>query len=667
MYFFANVMQVLALLCALVCGCTALYALLGGKRSFASATNDDAWARQLEKGHWIVTGALLLASALLLHALYWRDYSLQYVASYTDNILPEFYRLTAFWAGQPGSMLFWALAVSVSGSLFARTRACKTLRPAVRLWYWAFFYAIMAFFTLVLTVWSNPFVTHSPVPADGNGLNPLLQNPGMIFHPPLLFLGYGGFTVPACLALAQTLAGRDDQSEVPWFRLARPFMLTAWIFLTAGIVLGAWWAYMELGWGGYWAWDPVENASLIPWLVGTASLHTLIVEERRDKLRRVNVCMMALTTISAFFATYIVRSGVIESVHAFGDSPVGVPLLVFIVVALVVAFLTAAFAPRAGKPLAALESREGMLTLVAWILLALAAIILLATMWPVLSALWMDAPRGLDAAFYNRVCLPLGAALMLFMAVCPWFAWDGGLRRKKIFLAAAGVFVIAAASLWNLGYRQFTPQITAAASITIIFGVLLLLKEHGFRRPVFLGAWGAHLGMALMALGIAFSGPYAEEQDMMLARGESGKIGEYTATLQEITGGRATGYEFITGRLQISKNDEMVGVVAPQRRIYDKFGTMQFSEVDVIPSLGDEIYASLLGLDNDMRVMVRVSVKPLVNWLWIGGTLLCLFPLVSLFGRGRTAAAAEKAVEAAVEEIASKAAPVRKIRRKRRK
>ena len=364
MYVFAYAMQLLALLCALGGGGMALLQLWQGRADSL---------RLIEKAHWAVTGGLLLASALLLHALYWHDFSLQYVASYTDLILPVFYRLTAFWAGQPGSMLFWALAVSLSGSIFACTRACRNLSPATKLWYWTFFYVIMAFFTLILTNWSNPFLMQTPAPADGNGLNPLLQNPGMIFHPPLLFLGYGGFTVPACLALAQALS-RRGRCEGPWFRLTRPFIILAWLFLTAGIVLGAWWAYMELGWGGYWAWDPVENASLIPWLIGTAALHTLIVEERRGKLGRVNVALMALTTVSAFFATYLVRSGVIDSVHAFGDGSVGTPLTVFVLAGLAVTFWVACTAPREGKPLAGLDSREGFLTLVAWVLLALSLI-----------------------------------------------------------------------------------------------------------------------------------------------------------------------------------------------------------------------------------------------------------------------------------------------------
>ena len=624
MYVFAYALLLLALLAAAGGGALALVQLWQNRK--------DA-LRFVERTHLVISGALLLAAALLLHALYWNDFSLLYVASYTDRLLPVFYRITAFWAGQPGSMLFWALMVALSGSAFACTRAYRALGVSTRLWYWSFFYTIIAFFALILTSWSNPFLLQTPPPMDGNGLNPLLQNPGMIFHPPLLFMGYGGFAVPSCLALAQALSQRSGE-EGAWFRLSRPFILLAWIFLTAGIVLGAWWAYMELGWGGYWAWDPVENASLIPWLVATAALHTLIVEDRRNKLARVNVFLMALTTVAGFFATYLVRSGVIDSVHAFGNGTVGIPLLLFILMALFILAWVCVSAPRQGQPLGGLDSREGFLTLVAWVLLALAVIILVATLWPVISSLWSASPRGLDARFYNKVCLPLGVLLAFMMVVCPWLGWNGGVRNAKRLLAALACMLCAAAALWFLGYRQPLALVGAASVAGILSGIVFLLAERPVRsQAATVGALGAHAGLALIVLGIAFSGPYSHSADMRLNTGDSDTLGEYTATLLELEEGRRPGYDFIGARLQISKGDARLGIVTPERRLYDKFGDMQFSEVDVIPGLGDEIYASLLGLDEEKRVIVKISVEPLVNWLWIGGIILCLAPLAGLRSR----------------------------------
>ena len=621
MYVLASTLQFLTLLCALSGGGLALYDIWRGRGDMLPL---------VEKLHWFTAAALLLASAILLHALYWHDFELKYVAGYTDLTLPVFYRLTAFWAGQEGSLLFWALSVALGGTLFAVTGACKSLTPATRLWHWVFFYAIVAFFTLILTTWSNPFIVQTPPPKDGNGLNPLLQNPGMIFHPPLLFLGYGGFAVPSCLALAQTLSGRRHEEEA-WFRLTRPFLILAWLFLTAGIVLGAWWAYMELGWGGYWAWDPVENASLLPWLISTAALHTLIIEERCRKLGRVNVVMIALTTVSAFFATYLVRSGVVESVHAFGDGSVGTPLTTFVLAGLLVALWTAFWAGAEGRPLAGPGSREGLLTLLAWILLALAAIILAATLWPQISKLWTSIPEGLDATFYNRVCLPLAAVVVIMMALCPWLRMNGGLNRKNAFMGLIACMFISAAALWMAGYRQSTALIAAAAAFGLVYNAVLMLKNTAvFRSPSTLWALGAHLGMALVTIGIAFSGPYAEDKDMALTPGQSDRIQGYTATLLDIGSGRRPGYEYVGARIEVQKSGKRLGLIAPERRIYDKFGAMQFSEVDTIPGFGDEIYASLLSFDGEKRVLVKISVKPFVNWLWIGGALLSLLPLLCL-------------------------------------
>ncbi|MDR2820394.1 MAG: cytochrome c biogenesis protein CcsA [Desulfovibrio sp.] len=621
MYVFASTIQLLTLLCALSGGGLALYDIWRGRGDMLPL---------VEKLHWFIAAALLLASAILLHALYRHDFELKYVASYTDLILPVFYRLTAFWAGQEGSMLFWALSVALGGTIFAVTGACKALTPATRLWYWVFFYAIVAFFTLILTTWSNPFTMLTPPPKDGNGLNPLLQNPGMIFHPPLLFLGYGGFVVPSCLALAQTLSGKRNE-ETAWFRLTRPFLILAWLALTAGIVLGAWWAYMELGWGGYWAWDPVENASLLPWLISTAALHTLIIEERCRKLGRVNVVMIALTTVSAFFATYLVRSGVVESVHAFGDGSVGTPLTIFVLAGLFVAFWTVFWSKAEGRFLAGPGSREGLLTLLAWVLLALAVIILAATLWPQISKFWTSVPKGMDAAFYNRICLPLGAIVVVMMAFCPWLRMAGGLNRKNAFMGLIACMLISAAALWMAGYRQSTALVAAAAAFGLVYDAVLMLKNTAvFRSPSTLGALGAHLGMALVTVGIAFSGPYAEDKDMTLAQGQSGQIQDYSATLLDIRSGRRPGYEYVGARIEVRKGDKRLGIIEPERRVYDKFGTMQFSEVDTIPRPGDEIYASLLRFDGEKRVLVKISVKPFVNWLWIGGAMLCILPLLCL-------------------------------------
>ncbi len=634
MYVFAYSMLVLAMLCCFGGALVAATNLFQGKGNGLFI---------IEKAQTIMSAALVLASALLLHALYWNDFSLVYVAKYTDKILPVFYRLTAFWAGQPGSLLFWALSVAVCGTAFSYTKSYKQLSDETKLWFWLFFLAIMGFFALLLTGWSNPFIEQSPVPADGNGLNPLLQNPGMIFHPPLLFWGYGGFAIPSCLALAQCLSD-NEENEGSWVNVARPFTLWAWLFLTAGIILGAWWAYMELGWGGYWAWDPVENASIIPWLIGTAALHTTLIQARRKKLLRVNVFLMGLTTVSSFFATYLVRSGVVQSVHAFGDGGVGTPLLLFVVLGTLLCAGIACVGYNSKRGLAGLESREGMLVVTAWILIALSIIICLGTLWPIISSLWSDKPQGLDADFYNKVCLPFFALITVIFAFCPWLKWNGGIRNVKKIGIVILAFLIGGMALWAMDYRHPTALVGSAAAIAAMVSLVMLFMEIGTKDMQAVAAHGVHLGLMLIVLGVAFSGPYKTEKDITIGKGQTVQVGKYQVGLVDITQGRNVAFEYIEARIQITDEDgTLVGLLAPQRRRYFKFGDMLFSEVDTSFSLGNELYATLLGLSDNDKAVMKVSANPLVNWMWIGGTLMCLFPLFGLRRRKMNTAADENA------------------------
>lgn len=620
----------------LLLAATMCLALLGAGASLVALGRPAARpSRIAEAAGLFAAVALSAASGILTRALAFSDFSVIYVADYTDRALPLFYRLTAFWAGQPGSLLFWAFSVALCGAIFQLTPAYSRLSGTTRHWYWVFYLTIIGFFGLLLTTWSNPFLVSHTAPADGSGLNPLLQNPGMIFHPPLLFLGYGGFVIPGCLALAQSLNPAADEAR--WTSVSRPFMLAAWALLSAGIVLGAWWAYMELGWGGYWAWDPVENASLIPWLIATAALHTMLLATRRNKLGATTVFLVALTTISAFFATYLVRSGVVQSVHAFGDGGVGNPLLVFVLAGLV---LSAWIAIKGRDPqapaLSGLESREGFLVVTAWLLLLLAGIILVATMWPVFTALFSGGEQGsmgLTAGFYNRVCLPLFAATVALLAICPWLRWDGGLRRKAFFIAVIAVLAGWMGGLWFAEYRLPTPLLASAAAVAVLFGHGLMLTESAGRTRNALCVAGIHAGVALIALGIAFSGPYKTEKDLILKQGESAQLGSYTVTLNRVMVGEGPGYQFLEGELGISLDGKPLGILAPQRRIYDKWSRMQFAEAATLFSPGNELYASLLAIDDQENVQFRVSVNPLVNWIWFGGTLLSVVPFLMLGAR----------------------------------
>ena len=624
MYLAATAALALSFFCALAGGAIGLASLWQKK---------NADLRCLEWIQGAVSLCLTAASAVLVSALCRCDFSLDYVASYTERALPLFYRLTAFWAGQAGSLLFWALMVSVCGTAFLFTGTYRNLSGGTRLWFLTFFLCIMAFFTLLLCTRNAPFVTLPLPPADGQGLNPLLQNPGMIFHPPLLFLGYGGFVIPACLALAQAM--NPGQEEQHWMEAARSFTLTGWLFLSAGIALGAWWAYMELGWGGYWAWDPVENASLIPWLIGTAALHTGIVEQRRGKLHRTNIFLISLTTVSAFFATWLVRGNVVNSVHGYGEGNVGPLLLSFAVFFFAVTCIISLQAKDTrSRPLEGLETREGFVVMTAWLLIALCILILTATLWPVISRLWAERPVGLDARFYNSTCLPLFSVLLALLAVCPWLKWQGGLRSRKRLLAAFAVFFLAMGLLWNAGVTKALPLIAAALGFSVVAGAALLLTEKGVRSwmPSAMACL-VHASVGIIALGIAFSGPYKQEVETELAPGRSVQVGPYYATLVRMYEGRGENFSFIEAELRLSRDGTDAGTVSAQRRLYDKFQRSAFSEAATHPSLGSEFYATLLGM-NGQNAVLRMSANPGVNWLWIGAALMSLAPFLGLRRRG---------------------------------
>ncbi|MDR1490504.1 MAG: cytochrome c biogenesis protein CcsA [Desulfovibrio sp.] len=614
---------------------------------------------------------LTTASAILLLAFVTCDFVVEYVAQYSDLTLPLFYRITAFWAGQAGSMLFWALAVSLGGAAFAMSKTYRSLSLRTRQWFCLLFTSVMAFFHMLLSVWVNPFVLLDFTPADGMGLNPLLQDPGMIFHPPLLLLGYGGFALPACLALAQNLgtrtgiqAGGDEDKAVQ--AAIRPIVLVSWSLLSTGIILGAWWAYMELGWGGYWAWDPVENASLLPWFAATAYLHTSVIERRRGKLRRVNIFLLCLITVCAFFATYLVRSGVVQSLHAFGDSGIGAPLLAFALLFLFIAAVAPLACARNGETLDEVTSREGLLMMASWLLLAVGAIILIATLWPVilnglrgislylpalLSAKIPQTPMGLEASFYNRTCLPLLALLSVLLLFCPGRVWKDKPGRvaflhPRILYAVLALAGIGAICLWAAGIRHPVALLAAACSIAGIFGIILhfAAKPSRLAEKSFLAAHVTHLGLLMVILGVAFSGPYQQKYTLELGRGQVGAAGRYRVTVNELYEGESRigadgrpGYRFLEAELLISSDKgARVGKLSPQRRFYAKFERQSYAEAATIFSPGEEIYAVLLGVDEESQTAsLAVNVNPLVNWLWFGGALMCIFPLVLLRRRAR--------------------------------
>lgn len=584
----------------------------------------------VEKCQWVVFALVLGASLILLWALGRKDFSFRYVAEYTDSFLPWYYSLTAFWAGQEGSFLFWGLVVSLLGVIFLSTKGYQGLEPRQRIFFCLFYLGIEAFFWALLGSVSNPFVSLAPVPADGNGLNPLLQNAGMIFHPPLLFLGYAGFTVPACLGLSAVVAGGKGD----WLLLSRNWLLLSWIFLSAGIVLGSWWSYFELGWGGYWAWDPVENSSLIPWLVSSALVHTALLGRRFKVLEKTNFFLLQLTLILCFFSTFLTRSGVLNSLHAFGEGSLAWPLLVFMIFLAVLAlcggWLGLAQREKASRSLGDIFSRQGVVVILSWCLLALALVITMATLWPLLSKTFFQQSIGLDQGFYNRVCLPFFSLIFFLLAFCPWLDWRRLRLPPKFFFLVLAVFAFCLVGLYLKGIVRPLPLFAAVSSLAGVFSLVLKMLSRFASFPrMKRGVYGLHVGLALMGLGVAISGPYQRSAEFILNKGQTATLGGYEIIFKGLETYTAPGMQGVRARVEVQRGKDYLGELIPERRLYVHFD-QPFSEVSVLPSLGNELYATLLGFTQNDVARLQVKIIPLVNWIWIGAIVLCAAGLFAL-------------------------------------
>ena len=606
-----------------------LFAALGG----AAYALGCLWRGQAVPAVWMERLQLLLllllaaASAVLFGALVSHDFSLAYVRDHTDSAMAWYYAFSAFWAGQEGSFLFWALAIAVMGAIWILQPGYREMPRETNTAFWMFFFAAEAIFLLLLTTVSNPFTLLAPAPSQGSGLNPLLQNPGMIFHPPILFLGYAGFTVPACAGLASGLSGQG----YAWLRGVRNPFLIAWVLLTAGIVIGAWWSYMELGWGGYWAWDPVENASLLPWLAATAFLHTSLLGRRFQALGRSNILLVGLTLFLCFFATFLTRSGVLDSLHTFGDNTAAMPLLFLLLGSLILTVLVSIIAkPEARKELADVFSRQGFVILLTWLMIALTLVIGTATLFPALSQLVLESSVGVDEGFYNRVCLPLFGLVFLLLALCPGLGWSRPrMDRFRIFFLP-GLFIGLVAALWLAGLPLSLPPLAIAVIICAFASVVIYLWQNRslLRRQGGWSIWGVHLGICILALGVAVSGPYKATTEAILSKGDSFSIQDYTLTFEGVNSERRPGMTATVASIRVSGEKGGLGLLQPERRRYENF-RQPFAEAAVLPGLGDEIYVTLLGVNQGDIVRVKAQVMPLVNWIWIGGTIMCL---LGLFG-----------------------------------
>ena len=605
---------------------------------------DTLWMGLARPAAWGQFGFLLLAFACLTQAFLTDNFSVAYVASNSNSALPWYYKFSAVWGAHEGSLLLWALILG--GWTFA-VSVCSRQLPQVML---ARVLAVMGMisvgFLAFLLITSNPFARLLPqVPVDGRDLNPLLQDIGLIVHPPMLYMGYVGFSVAFAFAIAALLGGRLDAA---WARWSRPWTLVAWAFLGVGITLGSWWAYYELGWGGWWFWDPVENASFMPWLVGTALVHSLAVTEKRGVFKSWTVLLAIAAFSLSLLGTFLVRSGVLTSVHAFAADPSrGVFILAFLLC--VVGGSLTLFALRAPVVKShvsfGLWSRETLLLVNNLILVVAAATILLGTLYPLVLDALTGAKLSVGPPYFNALFLPLMALLMAALAIGVAVRWKDtpgrwllGLLTPVLLVSA----VLAPLAAWLLEDFAWPAMSVCALAAWVVLGAVrdvidkcrhtgLLKGVSGLSRSY----WGmhlAHLGLAVCALGVVLSSNNSVERDLRMAPGDQVELGGYR--FQFDGAAHAEGPNFVAdrGTVRVSRAGRPVALLHPEKRLY-RVQQSVMTEAGIDAGFTRDLYVALGEPLQDGAWAVRIHIKPYVRWIWLGGLLTGLGGVLAALDR----------------------------------
>ncbi|HEX6958860.1 MAG TPA: heme lyase CcmF/NrfE family subunit [Ferrovibrio sp.] len=623
-------------------------------------------------GNWIALAppaalgqAVLVAFAFgcLMYAHVTSDFSVLNVAENSNTLKPMLYKITGVWGNHEGSLMLWIFILAIFGAamaIFSRNLPA-TLRARVLSVQGLIGVGFIAFILFT----SNPFARVLPPPMEGRGLNPLLQDPGLAFHPPFLYLGYVGFSVAFAFAVAALIEGRVDSA---WARWVRPWTLAAWCFLTIGIALGSWWAYYELGWGGWWYWDPVENASFMPWLAGTALLHSAIVVEKRDTLKSWTILLAILTFSLSLLGTFLVRSGVINSVHAFATDPTrGVFILIFL--SIVVGGSLTLYAVRAPALQAvgvfAPISREGALLLNNLLLTVAAAAVLLGTLYPMaLDALTGDKV-SVGPQYFNTIFIPLMAPLLAAVAIGPMLAWKRGdlaAALRQLVPAAIAVAVAFAIGLLLLDGRSFMTLLGLGLAAWLAIGTLCewALRVKLFAAPAAetlrrakglpRSAWGmtvAHLGVAVVVLGITVSQTWQVEVQQVMKPGDVAKVGPVEYRFLDVSPVKGPNYTARQGRFEVLRDGEVIREMFPAQRRYQQ-PPMETTEAAIRPSPIADLYAVIGEGDADRGWAVRLYWKPMVSLIWLGALIMAFGGFLSLSDRRyRVGAPARKRVTAA--------------------
>jgi len=593
----------------------------------------------------LVTAAIVLLTAFAVH-----DFSLRYVWEHSNRAMPLDLVLAAFYSGQQGSLLYWATSLSI----FTAIVLWQQRKPGPQRIFMPYVTSVLmltvGFMTLLLGFVASPFEALPRPPQDGIGLNPLLYDEGMRIHPPMLLAGLMSWTVPFAFAIAALATGKLGNE---WVQLSRRYAMVAWLILGLGNVLGAWWAYHVLGWGGYWGWDPVENVALMPWLVGTAFIHSIQMQERRGMLKAWNIALIMVAFFLSIFGTFVVRSGILASVHAFALSAIGPYFLIFLTI-VVVGSLALLFwrlpKLRSENQLDALLSREASFLMNNLLFLGITFAIFWGTIYPLVAEALADQKVSVGPPFFKQVVGPLLGALLLLMGIGPLMPWRRASREnlQNNFLVPASGVLIGLAMLFVLGVRDRFALIGFGLCLFVLGTVTQeftrgTLARHSATGENFVSALGnlvrrnnrryggyvVHLAILLIGAGAVGSNVYQQEAQASLAPGESLKVGSYTVVAHGIQTTTPPGVRVVEGLLTVNGED-----LRPQKQFFDNFQNQPSTKVGLRSSPVEDVYVVLAGWDGEegaARVSVAVFVNPLVSWIWTGGLLLLIGALISLW------------------------------------
>ena len=627
----------------LALGVAAIQSIIPMVGAHGNRTGWMAMAGTAAKIQFLLVG---FAFAALMHAFVTSDFSLKLVVENSHTLKPMLYKISGVWGNHEGSLLLWSLILALYGALVAWFGG--NLPDRLRARVLAVQGMVGVAFLLFMLLTSNPFLRLAMPPLNGQDLNPLLQDPGLAFHPPFLYLGYVGMSMPFAFAVAALIEGRVDAA---WGRWVRPWALAAWIFLSVGIALGSWWAYYELGWGGFWFWDPVENASFMPWLIGAALLHSAIVVEKRESLKAWTILLAILAFGFSLIGTFLVRSGVITSVHAFANDP-DRGVFILLILGLFMGGALTLFAVRAGameeKGVFSSVSRESGLILNNLLLTVSCLVVFIGTIWPLVAEILWDRTLSVGAPFFNAAFTPFVAAIALALPVGGLIPCKRG-NIRRAFWALRGAFVLAlalAALVWAVqGGRSALAPVGVGLAVWVGAGVLVDLAQRtgrggladrlGRLRRLPRADWGkavAHAGFAVTVFGISAITAWQVEDIRVLREGESYALGPYAVTLQDVREGQGSNYATTIADMRVEREGRLVTVLHPEKRVYP-VARMSTTEAGIDHGILRDIYLVIGDAQADGGYAVRGYIKPFANWIWGGAMLMALGGIVSLSDR----------------------------------